>query len=174
MKIACLLGPMFEDSEFQKPYEAFREAGYEVTIISTEAGKELKGDKGKVTTKSEKGIAEVRSIDFDALFIPGGVSPDKLRADDRIVNFTREFFTANKPIFAICHGPQLLLSADCHKGYRLTAWKTVRGDLEKAGANVVDEEAVVERNVVSSRMPDDIPAFIRESLALLKKIPAHA
>jgi protease I len=173
MKIACLLGPMFEDSEFQKPYDAFLEAGHEVVVIGVESGKELTGDKGKVTFRTEKAITDVKPDEFDALFIPGGNSPDKLRADHRIVQFVADMCRKNKPVFAICHGPQLLLSADCHKGYKMTAWKTIREDLRKAGGNVVDEEVVVDRNVVTSRMPDDIPAFIRESLNLLSRRPAN-
>ena len=80
---------------------------------------------------------------------------------------------AGKPVFAICHGPQLLLSADEYKSHRMTAWKTIQGDLKRAGANVVDEEAVVDRNLVTSRQPSDIPAFIRESLKVLDQVPAR-
>lgn len=94
MKIACVLGPQFEDSEFKKPYEEFKKAGHEVTIIGIEAGKTLQGDKGKVETKSEKAITEVKPEQFDALLIPGGHSPDKLRADDRMVEFVQKMFDA--------------------------------------------------------------------------------
>ena len=173
MKIACVLDTMFEDSEFQEPYNAFREAGHQVDIIGMEAGKELKGKKGKVTTKADKGFADVRPDDYEGLLIPGGDSPDHLRAQPQPVEFVKSFFDAGKPVFAICHGPQLMLTADVYKGYRLTAWKTIQGDLKKAGANVVDEEVVVDRNLVTSRMPADIPAFIRESLKMLKT-PAGA
>lgn len=168
MKIACLLGPTFEDSEFKKPFEEFKRAGHDVTVIGVEAGKKLEGKNQKVEIESEKGIADVKVEQFDAVFIPGGGSPDKIRADDRIVDFVRSAFDAGKPIFAICHGPQLLLSADRYKGYKLTAWKTILGDLQKAGADVVDREVVVDHNVVTSRMPDDIPAFIEKSLRLLQ------
>ena len=168
MKIACLLGPQFEDSEFKKPYDELKQNGHEVTIIGIEAGQNLQGSKGRVETKTEKSIDEVRPEQYDALLIPGGHSPDKLRANEKMVDFTRKMFDAKKPIFAICHGPQLLLTADCYKGFKITAWKTVQGDLKKAGADVVDKEVVVDRNVVSSRQPDDIPAFIEKSLELLK------
>lgn len=168
MKIACLLGPQFEDSEFKKPYDEFKKQGHEVTIIGLEAQQTLNGYKGRVETTTDKSIDDVKPEQFDALLIPGGGSPDKLRAHEKMVAFTRKMFDAKKPIFAICHGPQLLLSADCYKGYKITAWKTVQGDLQKAGADVVDKEVVVDHNVVTSRQPDDIPAFIEKSLELMK------
>ena len=172
MKVACVLGPNFEDSEFQEPYDALRKAGHEVTIVGLEAGTELQGDKGKVEAKVDKSFQDVKPNDFDALLIPGGGSPDKLRAHDQAVAFVKAFMQASKPVFAICHGPQLLLTADEYKGYRMTAWKTIQGDLKKAGANVVDQEVVVDRNLVTSRQPSDIPAFIRESLKVLEQVPA--
>lgn len=172
MKIACLLENLFEDSEFQKPYEAFRQAGHQVTIIGMGAGKELKGSKGTATAKTEKSIDQVTPDQFDALFIPGGYSPDKLRINDRVVAFTKAFVDQGKPVFAICHGPQLLITAMAVKGRTLTAWPTIQGDLRQVGANVVDEEVVVDGNLVTSRKPDDLPAFIRESLKLLERVPA--
>ncbi len=169
MKVACVLTNGFEDSEFRKPYDALKEAGHEVTIVGLEAGAKVDGSKG-----SEKGITveksfdQVRPDDFDALFIPGGFSPDRLRAHPQAVDLVKAFFTAQKPVAAICHGPQLFLTAGTFKDHRMTAWKTVQGDLKLAGADVVDEEVVVDRNLVTSRQPQDIPAFIRETLALLK------
>ena len=173
MKIACVLGPKFEDSEFKDPYEAFRAAGHEVTVVGLEAGAQLEGDKGKVKATVDKSFKDVKPDQFDALFIPGGSSPDKLRAHEDAVAFVKAFMRAGKPVFAICHGPQLLLSADEYKSHRMTAWKTIQGDLKRAGANVVDEEVVVDRNLVTSRQPSDIPAFIRESLKLLDQVPAR-
>ncbi len=173
MKIACVLGPKFEDSEFKDPYEAFRAAGHEVTVVGLEAGAQLEGDKGKVKATIDKSLKDVKPDQFDALFIPGGSSPDKLRAHDDAVAFVKAFMRAGKPVFAICHGPQLLLSADEYKSHRMTAWKTIQGDLKRAGANVVDEEVVVDRNLVTSRQPADIPAFIRESLKVLDQVPAR-
>ena len=162
MRIACVLGPKFEDSEFKQPYDAFRRAGHEVTVVGLEAGAQIEGDKGTVKATVEKSFQDVKPEAFDALLIPGGGSPDKLRAHDEAVRFVRAFMTAAKPVLAICHGPQLLLTADEFKNHKMTAWKTVQGDLEKAGANVVDQEVVVDRNLVTSRQPSDIPAFIRE------------
>jgi protease I len=173
MRIVCVLGPKFEDSEFKEPYDAFRNSSHEVVIVGLEAGAQLEGDKGKVTTTVERSFKDAKPDEFDAMFIPGGTSPDKLRAHDEAVKFVKAFMQTGKPVFAICHGPQLLLTADEYKGHRMTAWKTVQGDLEKAGANVVDQEVVVDGNLVTSRQPSDIPAFIRESQRVLGQVPAR-
>jgi protease I len=173
MKIACVLGPKFEDSEFKDPYDAFRQAGHEVTIVGLEAGSQLDGDKGKVKATVDRAFKDVKPDGFDALLIPGGSSPDKLRAHDEPVRFVKDFMRSGKPVFAICHGPQLLLTADEFMGRRMTAWKTVQGDLKKAGADVVDQEVVVDRNLVTSRQPSDIPAFVRESMKILDQVPAR-
>ena len=173
MKIACVLGPKFEDSEFKEPYDAFRDAGHEVTVVGLEARSQLEGDKGMVKATVDKSFQDVKPDQFDALFIPGGSSPDKLRAHEEAVAFAKAFMRSGKPVFAICHAPQLLLTADEHRNHRMTAWKTVQGDLKKAGANVVDQEVVVDRNLVTSRQPSDIPAFIRESLKVIGQVPAR-
>jgi len=173
MKIACVLGPKFEDSEFKEPYEAFRDAGHEVTVVGLEARSQLEGDKGMVKATVDKSFQDVKPDQFDALFIPGGSSPDKLRAHEEAVAFAKAFMRSGKPVFAICHAPQLLLTADEHRNHRMTAWKTVQGDLKKAGADVVDQEVVVDRNLVTSRQPSDIPAFIRESLKVIEQVPAR-
>lgn len=173
MKIACVLAADFEDSEFEDPYDAFLRSGHEVTVVGLKPNEPLKGKKGQVTALAEKSFGDVKPGDFDALFIPGGYSPDKLRAHAEAVKFVKDLMTASKPVLVICHGPQLLLTAEEHRGHRMTAWKTVQGDLKKAGADVVDQEVVVDRNLVSSRMPQDIPAFIRESLKVLESVPAR-
>jgi deglycase len=174
MRIACVLDVDYEDSEFKQPYDAFKQAGHQVTIIGLEPGKELKGKKGTVTTKAENGVDQVRPEQFDALFIPGGYSPDHLRANRTMVQFVKSFMDANKPVLAICHGPQLLITARVVKGRKLTAWQTIQDDLEQVGANVVDQDVVVDKNLITSRKPADIPAFIRESLKLLEKVPVGA
>src|SRR5581483_11000575 len=138
MKVACVLAKDFEDSEFREPYDALRNAGHEVTLVGMKAQEELEGDKGRERTKTDTAFSDVKPDQFDALFIPGGYSPDKLRAQDAPVQFVKAFMQAGKPVLAICHGPQLLLTADEHRNHRMTAWKTVQGDLKKAGANVVD------------------------------------
>lgn len=166
MRIAALVGPEFEDSEFRVPYDAYRAAGHQVVVIGQKEGQALEGHKKREQIKVERSIGDVKPEQFDALFIPGGHSPDYLRADERMVDFVRAF--ANKPIFAVCHGPQLLITAEMVRGRTMTAWKTVQTDLRNAGAKVLDQEVVVDRNLVTSRKPDDLGAFTRESLALLQ------
>ncbi|PLR96106.1 type 1 glutamine amidotransferase domain-containing protein [Bacillus sp. T33-2] len=168
-KIACLVTDMFEDSEYLEPARAFMEGGHEVVTIEKEAGKTVKGKQGEATAKIDVGIGEVSPDDFDALFLPGGFSPDQLRADDRFVQFSKAFMDAKKPVFAICHGPQLLITAKTLDGRTATGYKSIRVDLENAGVNFKDEEVVVCGNqLVTSREPKDIPAFNREALNLLK------
>ncbi len=171
MRIACVLDAGFEDSEFKKPYDVLRQAGHEVAVIGLRSGQDLEGYKGDVIIRSDTSLDDARPDDFDALLIPGGQSPDHLRADPRAVAFTRAFADADKPIFAICHGPQLLSASDAIKGRRLTAWSTVQDDLRRMGQDVVDEEVVVDGNLVTSRKPDDLDAFSREALTVLQRVP---
>ena len=171
MRIACLLDSDFEDSEFKQPYDAFQQDGHRVTIIGLQAGKELKGKKGTVTTRAETGIEQVKPEQFDALLLPGGYSPDHLRINPAMVQFAKAFMDSNKPVLAICHGPQLLITARVVKGRTMTAWPTIQDDLKQVGANVEDKEVVVDKNLVTSRKPDDIPAFIRESNKVMEKVP---
>jgi protease I len=159
IKVACIVGNGFEDSEFRVPYDRMRREGFGVVIIGAEKGKEIVGKRGKERIRAEASVAEVDPSEFDMLFIPGGYSPDHLRADPRFVEFVREFDRSGKPIAAVCHGPQLLITARLVKGRTLTAWKTVQDDLELAGANVRDEPVVIDRNWITSRQPDDLPKF---------------
>lgn len=116
----------------------------------------------------DKSIDEVTPAEFDALLLPGGNSPDYLRGDNRFVTFTRDFVNSGKPVFAICHGPQLLISADVIRGRKLTAVKPIIIDVKNAGAEFYDQEVVVDKDqLVTSRTPDDLPAFNREALRLL-------
>ena len=167
-RIACLLGLGLEDSEFRVPYDALKNAGNQVDIISTKAGVELKGYKGKETVKADKGIDEVRPEDYQALLIPGGHSPDQLRKDKKIVEFVKKFDALKRPLAAVCHGPQLLLTARLVRGRTLTAWETVQGDLEQAGANVKDQEVVIDQNWITSRKPEDLKAFSEALLNALR------
>ncbi|MCG3086780.1 type 1 glutamine amidotransferase domain-containing protein [Sporosarcina cyprini] len=169
-KIATVLTNLFEDSEYTEPASAYKEAGHDVVTIEKEAGKEVKGKQGQSTVKIDKGIDDVNPDDFDALFIPGGFSPDQLRADDRFVQFAKRFMDDKKPVFAICHGPQLLITAKTLEGRDATGYKSIQVDMEYAGAKFADKEVVVCQNqLVTSRTPDDIPAFVRESVKLLEK-----
>ena len=116
---------------------------------------------------SNASFADTKAEDYDALVIPGGRAPEYLRLDEAVLGVVRHFAEARKPIAALCHGPQILLTADMVKGRTMTAWKTVQTDLRVAGANVLDREVVTDRNLVTSRKPEDLEAFVRESLRLL-------
>lgn len=167
-KIATLITNLFEDVEYTEAVQAFKEAGHEVITIDKQSGNEVTGKKG-TTVKIDKSIDEVHPADFDALLIPGGFSPDLLREDDRFGEFAKAFIQDEKPVFAICHGPQVLIDTDLLKGVDITGYKSIRNDLKNAGANFKDEEVVISKNIVTSREPKDIPAFNRESLKLLAK-----
>ncbi|HUH78839.1 MAG TPA: type 1 glutamine amidotransferase domain-containing protein [Methanoregula sp.] len=170
--IAVLITDMFQDIEYQKPADAFRKAGHELTHVGLRAGVQVRGEHG-FPLRIDRAVKDVSADDFDALFIPGGYSPDKLRVDDDAIRFVKEFFEAGKPVFAICHAPQILITAQLLKGRWVTGWKSIVQDIKNAGAEYVDKDVVVDRNLVSSRMPADIPAFIRESLALLARKYPH-
>jgi len=168
-RIATLITDLFEDSEFTDPVLAYEDAGHEVFTIEKEAGAEITGKQG-LSLKVNHGIDDVSPKDFDALLLPGGFSPDLLRADDRFVAFTKAFMDDKKPVFAICHGQQLLISAKSLEGRDATGYKSIIVDLENAGVNFRDEEVVVCQNqLVTSRTPADMLAFNRESLKLLEK-----
>lgn len=168
-KIAVVLDNLFEDVEYTSPVEALKSEGHEITVIGKETGT-VKGKSEDTEVQVDKAISDVKPEDFDALLIPGGFSPDMLRGDEqgRFGEFTKHFVQDEKPVFAICHGPQLLIDTDLLKGKKLTSFLSVRKDLENAGATVVDESVVVDSNIVTSRTPDDLEDFNRESLNLLK------
>jgi len=159
----------FEDSELLEPRKRLLDAGAEVTLASPKTDS-IKGEHGALLTP-DRSIADVAERDFDALLIPGGVrNPDKLRTIDEAVDLVRDFSDAGKPIGAICHGPWLLVEADVVDGIRATSWPSVRTDLRNAGAEVMDEEAVIDGNIVTSRKPDDIPAFTDAFIGLVEMV----
>ncbi|KIL47220.1 type 1 glutamine amidotransferase domain-containing protein [Jeotgalibacillus soli] len=167
-KIATLVTNYFEDVEYTDPANSFKEAGHEVITIDSEAGKQVTGKQGNDTITIDRSIDDVKPDEFDALFIPGGFSPDLLREDERFVSFAKQFMDDKKPVFTICHGPQLLITAKALEGRTATGYKSIKVDMEYAGVNYKDEEVVVCGNqLVTSRQPDDIPAFTREALKLL-------
>ena len=168
-KIACLLADGFEDSEFRVPYDQLKKAGYHVEIIGMEAGRELTGYKKRETAKTDLSIDQAKPESYIGLLIPGGQSPDHLRVDQRFVQFVKEFDASGRPLAAVCHGPQLLLTAELQRGRTLTAWSTVQGDLRQAGAHVKDEPVVVDKNWITSRKPDDLPAFSQKFIEELKR-----
>src|SRR5437899_7327414 len=165
-KVAILVADGFEQAEMTEPREALDKAGAETKIVSLKPGKIQgmhhadKGDKFDVDLT----LKDARS-EFDALMIPGGLlNPDALRLDQNALEFARHFFREHKPVAVICHGPQVLISADLVRGRKMTSWPAIQVDMRNAGARWVDEEVVVDNGLVSSRKPDDIPAFNRKMI----------
>src|SRR3954451_19600905 len=156
-----------EQVEYFEPRKAVEEAGAQVDVIATESG-EVQGfehlDKGE-TWNVDKTTSEAKADDYDGVVLPGGVaSPDNLRTDKDAVRFLREFFAAGKPVGAICHAPWMLVEADVVDGRKVTSFPSVQTDIRNAGGNWVDEEVVVDSGLVTSRKPDDIPAFVEQML----------
>jgi len=168
-KVAILAADMFERVELEEPRKALEDAGAETEIVSIHDG-EIQGfdhfdpaDKVKV----DKTVEEVSADDYDALLIPGGVgNPDQLRGDENAVAFVRDFHEAGKPLAVICHGPWVLVESGVVRGKKITSWPTLETDIRNAGGEWVDEEVVVDGNLVTSRKPDDIPAFNEKMLEL--------
>ncbi|MDB5691197.1 MAG: type 1 glutamine amidotransferase [Alphaproteobacteria bacterium] len=161
----------FEDSELLEPRRILLERGADVTLASLKTG-EIKGDKG-ATIAAEIAIEQVDDGDYDALLLPGGTkNPDKLRMNETVVGTVRTFVKSGRPVGAICHGPWLLAEADVLEGRTVTSWPSIRTDLRNAGAEVVDREAVTDGNLVTSRKPEDIPAFAEAFIALVEKADA--
>jgi protease I len=176
-RIAFLVADDFEDSEFSVPFDALTKAGHQVTVLGSKAGQSVEGYHGKKTTKIDDAVSNHRVDEFDALVIPGGYSPDKLRLDEAAVRFVRDFDGTGKPLAAVCHGPQLLISAGIVKGRSLTSWPSVRVDLENAGARWVDKEVATDGALITSRKPEDLPAFteaILRQLSSNQETRAHA
>jgi protease I len=162
-KVAILATDGFEQDELFSPLEALQEANADVKIVSPSKNKEIKAwkytDWGK-TVKVDVPLDQARPEDFDALVLPGGViNPDHLRREPAAVQFVKTFFMTGKPVAAICHGPQMLIEADVVRGRKLTSFSSIKTDLKNAGAEWVDQEVVVDNGLVTSRSPDDLPAF---------------
>jgi protease I len=173
-RIAFVVGEDFEDSEFKKPYDALKEAGHTVEVLGAKAGETLKGKKGKESAKIEAAAADRDPGSYDALVIPGGYSPDHLRIDEGVVAFVKRMVGDGKLVAAVCHGPQLLIEVDAVRGKTVTSWPSVKTDLKNAGATWVDKEVAIDGQLITSRKPDDLPAFSRAILAGLDKAPARA
>jgi len=167
LKVAILVAEGFEQQELTEPQKALEQAGAETLIVSPAEG-EVQG--WNHFDKAEKfpvdvPLAEAKADDFDALLLPGGVAnPDQLRMQPAAIGFIKDFFTAGKPVAVICHGPWTLIEAGVVKGRKITSWPTLKTDLINAGAEWVDEEVVVDNGLVSSRKPEDIPAFNRKMI----------
>ena len=174
-KVAMLVTNGFEQVELTEPRKALREAGADVDVVS------LKKDKVKAWNHKEWGeefevdahIDAAKVDDYDALVLPGGVmNPDYLRLDSRAVEFATEFSSSGKPVAAICHGPWTLIEADVVRDRRVTSYPSLRTDLVNAGARWVDEPVVVDRNLITSRRPEDLPAFCQALIESLRERPS--
>ncbi|KIA90455.1 type 1 glutamine amidotransferase domain-containing protein [Kaistella jeonii] len=161
-KIAVLATDGYEQSELESPVKALKEAGATVEVISLKAGKikSMKDHQWSDPVNVDKTLSEANVSDYDGLLLPGGViNPDALRSDKNAVKFVKSFFDANKPVAAICHGPQTLIEADVVKGKTMTSYQSISTDLKNAGAIWKDEEVITDGNLTTSRNPDDLPAF---------------
>lgn len=167
-KILILIGEGFEDSEFLYPYYRFQEEGYEVDVVGSKA-KEIYTGKRGVPMKSDLSPDDVIIEDYDAVIIPGGQAPDRMRINKGLVKIVKEAHEKDKVIAAICHGAQMMIEADIVRGKKATCWYSVVTDLKNAGAIYLDSPVVVDGNFVTSRFPADLPKFCKETIKLLKK-----
>lgn len=166
MKALFISADNFEDTELLVPYYRFLEEGIEVDIASMKKGK-IKGKHG-YEVEATKTLAEAGADDYDILVLPGGRAPEAVRKEPKALELARDFFRKNKPVSAICHGPQLLISAGLLKGRRATCYRTVAPELKAAGALYEDREVVVDGSLVTSRRPSDLPAFLRETMKMIE------
>ncbi|MFW6161323.1 MAG: type 1 glutamine amidotransferase domain-containing protein [Planctomycetota bacterium] len=163
MKALMLTADGFEDSELYCPYYRLLEEGFDVDVAAPAAG-EVTGKHG-YGFEANLSFADVTPDDYDLLVLPGGKGPETVRLDANAVEATRQIFHAGKPVAAICHGAQVLISAGLLEGKQATCWQGIRDDLNAAGADYSDQEVVVDGTLITSRCPDDLPAFCRELLA---------
>jgi protease I len=176
-KVAILAADMFERVELEEPRKALEDAGADVEVVSLEEG-EIQGFDHFEPANSvqvDRTVEEASPGDYDALLVPGGVgNPDQLRGDENAVSFVRGFHDAGKPMAVICHGPWVLVESGVVRGRRVTSWPTLETDIRNAGGDWVDGEVVVDGNLVTSRKPDDIPAFNREMLRIFsgERVPS--
>ena len=175
--VAILAADMFERVELEKPRKALEDAGAETEVVSIHDGT-IQGfdhfDPAK-EIEVDRTVEEVSVDDYDALLVPGGVgNPDQLRGDENAVGFVREFARSGKPMAVICHGPWVLVEAGVARGRTLTSWPTLQTDIRNAGGTWVDKEVVVDSGIVTSRKPDDIPAFNEAMIEAFAKSPVGA
>ena len=164
-QIAMLVADQFRDEEVFEPFDYLEEKGATVVLVGIERGHVSGKLGGKV--EAEKSIREVSAEEFDAVVLPGGGAPEKLRLEPRVLEFVKSADRRGIPLAAICHGPQILISAGLLKGRRMTCYVGIRDDVKLAGAEYVDQEVVVDRNLITARHPGDIPAFDQAILAAL-------
>lgn len=166
MKALIISADSYEDSELLVPYYRFLEEGFGVDIASMKKGP-IKGKHG-YEVEVTKTLAEVRTDEYDILVLPGGKAPEAVRKEPKAVEIARDFFMKGKPVAAICHGPQTLITAELLRGRHVTCYRTVVDELKAAGAIYEDNEVVVDGNLVTSRQPSDLPAFMRETMKMVR------
>jgi len=169
-RVAVLVEDEFEDQELMGPVEALRGAGATVTVVGPTAGAAFRGKHGTVTVNSDLAAGAARMKDFDALVIPGGHAPDKMRMRHAMVDLARDAMEAGKPVAAICHGPQVLISANALRGRTLTCWPSIAVDVKNAGGLYVDKPVVEDGNLITSRKPDDVPVFCEALIRALSQV----
>jgi protease I len=171
-RVAMLVEDEFEDRELTGPLETLRAAGVIVTIVGPAAGAEYRGKRGEALVKSDMAAGAAKIKDFDALIIPGGHAPDKMRMRHAMVDLARDAMEAGKPVAAICHGPQVLISANALRGRTLTCWPSIAIDVKNAGGLYVDKPVVEDGNLITSRKPDDVPVFTEALIRALARADA--
>jgi len=167
-RVAIIIANEFDEQEFRQPYNQLKQEGAEITVVGVEAGQLLIGHHRQEEVMTDEGFDNVSPDEFDALIIPGGYSPDKLRLSQKAVDFVRGMYEQGKLIAAICHAPSLLISAGIVSGKTMTSWPSVMIDLKNAGANVVDREVVIDGNIVTSRSVTDLPLFMQTIINILE------
>jgi len=172
MKALFISADMFEDTELLVPYYRFLEEGIKVDIGSMKKAS-IKGKHG-YDIEVTKTLAEIRPDDYDILVLPGGKAPESVRKEKKAVEIAQDFFMRGKPVAAICHGPQTLITAGLLKGRHATCYRTVTDELKKAGAIYEDKEVVVDGNLITSRQPSDLPAFMRETMKMIRDLANKA
>ena len=170
-RVAILVENDFEDTELTGPRDALKAAGATVVIVGPTANTDFKGKKLGTVVTSELAAGAAKSTDFDAVVIPGGYAPDKMRMRHAMVDFTRDMYEAGKPVAAICHAASMLISANAVKGKTLTCWPSVAIDVKNAGGMYVDKPVVEDGNLITSRKPDDIPLFNDAIIRLVSARP---
>lgn len=168
MRVAMLVEDGFEDVELTGPADRLREAGVEVTLVAPFADRDYTGKRGAVV-RSHVAAGAAKAADFDAVIIPGGYAPDKMRMRPALVDLVRDAVAAGKPVAAICHGPQMLISADALRGRTVTCWPSIAVDVKNAGGLYVDRPVVEDGNIITSRKPDDVPPFSDAILRALQR-----
>jgi protease I len=173
-RVALLVEDEFEDREVTEPVRKLRAEGVEVVLVGPIAGRTYRGKRGETSATADLAAGAARMKDFDAVLIPGGYAPDKIRMRHAMVDLVRDAMATGKPVAAICHGPQVLISANALRGRTITCWPSIAVDVKNAGGLYVDRPVVEDGNLITSRKPDDLQVFCEALLKALGKVTADA